>query len=444
MFDGLTQRLQNVFRKISGYSRLSESNIAEAVREVRLALLEADVNYKVVKDFIEGVKAKAIGQEALSKVLPGQQLIKIVHDQLVSLMGGAASRMDLSSSPAVIMLVGLQGSGKTTTAAKLARQLTKNGRNPILVPCDTKRAAAVEQLLALGRQLGETVFQPNNETDALKIAAKSVEYALDNRFDTVILDTAGRLHIDDELMNELRTMKKRLSPAEVLLVADAMTGQDAVNIAGTFDDALDITGAILTKLDGDARGGAALSIKAVTGKPIKFVGIGEKISDLEPFHPERMASRILGMGDVVTLVEKAQEVMDEEQAEKLQAKIRKHGLDLEDYLTQMQSVRRMGSLESVLRMVPGFNQLKNIAPAEKELKGVEAIIQSMTLMERRNPHILDGSRKRRIARGSGASVQDVNRLLKGYEQAKKMIKKMGRIQKGLMKMGGSKWRQLSD
>jgi len=439
MFDGLTARLQGVFRKIAGYTRLSESNIAEAVREVRLALLEADVNYKVVKDFIEGVKEKAVGREALRAVLPGQQLIKIVHDDLVELMGGVAREMDLSSSPAVIMLVGLQGSGKTTTAAKLARRFKKKGRNPLLVPCDTKRAAAVEQLLALGRQFGETVFEPGDGTDAVKIAANSVKYARDQGFDTVILDTAGRLHIDDELMNELRAMKKRLSPREVLLVADAMTGQDAVNIASAFDEVLDISGAILTKLDGDTRGGAALSIKAVSGKPIKFVGVGEKVDDLELFHPDRMATRILGMGDVVTLVEKAQEVMDQEQAEELQRKLRKHGLDLEDYLTQMQSVRKMGSLDSVLKMMPGFDQLKGLAPAEEELKRVEAIIQSMTPVERRNPRILDGSRKRRIATGSGTSVQEVNRLLKGFEQAKKVIKKMGKFQKGLMKVGGFSW-----
>lgn len=440
MFESLSGRLQSVFRKIAGYSRLSESNIAEAVREVRLALLEADVNYKVVKQFIESVKEKVLGQETLRGVLPGQQLIKIVHDELVSLMGGAVREMDLSSSPAVIMLVGLQGSGKTTTAAKLAKRIKKKGRSPLLVPCDTKRAAAVEQLLTLGRQLGETVYEPPENADAVKIAARSVEYAEGNHFDTVILDTAGRLHVDDELMNELRAMKQRLSPREVLLVADAMTGQDAVNIAGTFDDALDITGAILTKLDGDTRGGAALSIKAVTGKPIKFVGLGEKVDDLEPFHPDRMASRILGMGDVVTLVEKAQETLDQEEAEKLERKMRKHGLDLEDYLSQLQSIRKMGSLESVMSMLPGLEKLKGLAPTEKEVASIEAIIQSMTPMERRNPHVLDGSRKRRIATGSGTTVQEVNRLLKGLEQARKVMKKGGKVQKRLLRMGGVAWR----
>jgi len=440
VFESLSGRLQSVFRKIAGYSRLSESNIAEAVREVRLALLEADVNYKVVKQFIESVKEKVLGQETLRGVLPGQQLIKIVHDELVSLMGGAVREMDLSSSPAVIMLVGLQGSGKTTTAAKLAKRIKKKGRSPLLVPCDTKRAAAVEQLLTLGRQLGETVYEPPENADAVKIAARSVEYAEGNHFDTVILDTAGRLHVDDELMNELRAMKQRLSPREVLLVADAMTGQDAVNIAGTFDDALDITGAILTKLDGDTRGGAALSIKAVTGKPIKFVGLGEKVDDLEPFHPDRMASRILGMGDVVTLVEKAQETLDQEEAEKLERKMRKHGLDLEDYLSQLQSIRKMGSLESVMSMLPGLEKLKGLAPTEKEVASIEAIIQSMTPMERRNPHVLDGSRKRRIATGSGTTVQEVNRLLKGLEQARKVMKKGGKVQKRLLRMGGVAWR----
>jgi signal recognition particle subunit SRP54 len=440
VFEGLTQKFQSVFRKIAGYSRLSESNIAEAVRDVRLALLDADVNYKVVKDFIESVKEKALGQETLRGVLPGQQLVKIVYDELVNLMGGVVGEMDLSSSPAVIMLAGLQGSGKTTTAAKLARRFKSKGRNPLLVPCDTKRAAAVEQLVALGRQLGETVYEPGDDKDVVEIAVKAVEYARDKQFDTVVLDTAGRLHIDEELMNELRAMKERLSPREILLVADAMTGQDAVNIAKTFDEVLNITGAILTKLDGDTRGGAALSIRAVTGKPVKFVGIGEKVEDLELFHPDRMASRILGMGDVVSLVEKAEETLDEELAEKLERKMRTQGLDLEDYLTQMQSIRKMGSLESVLSMLPGFNQLKNIAPAEKEMNRVEAIIQSMTPMERRNPHVLDGSRKRRIAMGSGTTVQEVNRLLKGFEQARKLVRKMGKFQKGLMKMGGISWR----
>jgi len=440
MFEGLTERLQGVFRKIAGYTRLTESNIAEAVREVRLALLEADVNYKVVKDFIERVKEKAVGQEAIRAVLPGQQLIKIVHDELVTLMGGAAREMELSSSPAIVMLVGLQGSGKTTTAAKLARRLRKKGRAPLLVPCDTKRPAAIEQLLVLGRQLGEAVYEPPDASDAVSIACNSVEYAMHNYFDTVVLDTAGRLHIDDELMNELRAIKGRLSPGEVLLVADAMTGQDAVNIASAFNEILDITGAILTKLDGDTRGGAALSIKAVTGKPIKFVGIGEKVDDLEPFHPDRMASRILGMGDVVTLVEKAQEALDQQAAEKLQRKIRKHGLDLEDYLTQTQSIRKMGPIENVLKMIPGFDQLKGLAPAENELRRVEAIIQSMTPMERKNPHILDASRKRRVAKGSGTSVQEVNRLLKAFEQARKIINRMGKFQKGVMRMGGFSWR----
>jgi signal recognition particle subunit SRP54 len=440
MFEGLTARLQGAFRRIAGYTRLSESNIADAIREVRLALLEADVHYKVAKEFIEAVRQKAVGREALRAVLPGQQLIKIVHDELVSLMGGAPGEMDLSSSPAVVMLVGLQGSGKTTTAAKLARRLKRRGRRPILVPCDTKRAAAVEQLLTLGHQLGEAVHDPQGNTDALKIAAAAVEHARDNQFDTVILDTAGRLHIDDELMNELRSMKQRLSPREVLLVADAMTGQDAVNIATAFHDALGITGVILTKLDGDMRGGAALSIKAVTGKPIKFVGLGEKVDDLEIFYPDRMASRILGMGDVVTLVEKAQETIDQQQAEQLQQKMRRQGLDLEDYLCQMRSVRKMGSLESVLGMLPGLDKLKGVAPSENELRRIEAIILSMTPSERRNPHILDGSRKRRVAAGSGTSIQEINRLLKGFGQAKKIVKRMSKFQKGAMSMGGFSWR----
>jgi signal recognition particle subunit SRP54 len=440
MFEGLTAKFQGVFRKIAGYTRLSETNIADALRDVRLALLEADVNYRVVKSFIESVKERAVGREALRSVLPGQQLIKIVHDELVKLMGGKAEEMHLSSSPAVIMLVGLQGSGKTTTGAKLARRLRAKGRSPILVPCDTKRAAAVKQLTILGQQLGQEVYQPGAKTDAVRIAVEAVEHASNNRFDTVILDTAGRLHIDDDLMSELEAMKKHLSPGEVLLVADAMTGQDAVNIAISFDRMLLITGTVLTKLDGDTRGGAALSIKAVTGKPIKFVGIGEKADDLEIFHPDRMASRILGMGDVVTLVEKAEEAIDQQQAEELQRKMRRHGLNLEDYLSQMRSIRKMGSLDSLLGMIPGFDRLKGVAPAEKELNRIEAMIQSMTLTERRNPHILDGSRKTRIARGSGTSVQEINRLLKGFEQARKVIKRMGKFQKGLVSTGGFSWR----
>ena len=436
MFDSLSDRLQGVFRKISGHGKLSEANIADTMKEIRLALLEADVNYKVVKNFIAGVKEKSLGQEVLRSIKPSQQIVKIVHDEMVELMGSENAGLILSGQPAIIMLVGLQGAGKTTAAAKLAAQLRKKGRNPLMAACDVKRPAAIEQLKTLGRQLKIEVFSSDGEQNVVKIAAAAVEHSRKNHFDTLILDTAGRLHIDDELMGELEGIKTSLSPDEILLVADSMTGQDAVNIAEKFNELLDISGVLLTKLDGDTRGGAALSIRAVTGKPIKYAGIGEKISDLEPFYPDRLASRILGMGDVVTLVERAQDMVSEDDARKLEEKIRKHKLNLEDYLQQLQQIKSMGSLESIMSMLPGMGNMKNMAVDEKQLFRTEAIINSMTPGERRNPEVLNGSRRQRIAKGSGTTVQDVNRMLKGFDMAKKMMKNMGKMQKGMMKRIG--------
>ena len=439
MFEGLSSKLQNVFKKLTGYGKLSEKNIADAMREVRLALLEADVNYRVVKDFIKTVKERAVGQEVLRSIKPGQQIVKVVHDELVSLMGGSSRQLDLSAVPSTIVLVGLHGAGKTTTAGKLAGHLRKRGRNPLLAACDPKRPAAIEQLRVVGKQLNVPVFAREGEKNAVVIATDSVEYARENKFDTVILDTAGRLHIDDELMGELVGIKSKIRPQEILLVADAMTGQDAVNMAEKFDSLLQISGIILTKLDGDTRGGAALSMRAVTGKPIKFVGVGEKLSEIEAFHPDRMASRILGMGDILTLVEKAQEQISEEEARKLEEKIRKHSLNLEDYLMQLQQVKQMGSFDSILKMIPGMSQLKGLHVDERELAHVEAIIRSMTPEERRRPEILNASRRSRIAHGSGTSVQAVNKLLKGFDQAKKMMKNMSKLQKGMLRLGGFKW-----
>jgi len=436
MFEGLSTRLQGVFKKLTGYGKLTEKNIADAMREVRLALLEADVNFRVVKDFIQTVKEKAVGAEILKSIKPGQQIVKVVHDEMVRLMGGSSQKLDLSASPSVIALVGLQGSGKTTTAGKLASHLRKKGRHPLLVACDPKRPAAIEQLRVVGKQLGIPVFADENETDAVRIAAGSLKYADEGHFDIIILDTAGRLHVDNELMGELQGIKSSLNPQEILLVADAMTGQDAVNIAEKFDSLLQIDGTILTKLDGDTRGGAALSIRAVTGKPIKFVGVGEKLGDIEPFHPDRMASRILGMGDVLTLVEKVEEQVTDEQAKKLEEKIRKQTLNLEDYLGQLQQLKKMGSLDSLLKMMPGMGQLKGLQVDESELGKIEAIIRSMTPEERRRPEILNASRRNRIAKGSGTPVQAVNKLLKGFEQAKKMMKNMSKMQKGMLKLGG--------
>ncbi|NDY41452.1 signal recognition particle protein [Dissulfurirhabdus thermomarina] len=429
MFDNLSDRLESVFKRLKGYGRLSEDNIQEGLREVRLALLEADVNFRVVKDFVARVRERAVGREVMESLTPAQQVVKIVHDELVALLGGRNRQLDLSGrQPAVLLLVGLQGSGKTTTAAKLARWLLSKGRAPYLVPADVYRPAAVEQLRVLGERIGVPVHPTDTSRPPVETAREAVARAGLQGLDTVIVDTAGRLHVDEALMGELRDLKARLEPQEILLVADAMTGQDAVNIAGKFDADLSLTGVILTKVEGDARGGAALSIQAVTGTPIKFVGVGEKLDQLEPFHPERIADRILGMGDVLTLIEKAQATMDRRRAQELQEKLRKDAFTLEDFRDQLRQLRRMGSLEQVLSMIPGLGaqlkKAKGLMPDERELVRVEAIIDSMTPAERRNYRVINGSRRRRIARGSGTTVQDVNRLLKNYAQMAKMFKKM--------------------
>lgn len=424
-FEGLSDRLQDIFRKLRGKGKITEEDVKVAMREVRLALLEADVNFKVVKDFVDRVKGRAVGQEVLGSLTPGQQIVKIVHDEMTALMGGTESKLNLSSKPpTVIMAVGLQGAGKTTTVAKLAKTLTKQGRRPLLVACDIYRPAAIKQLQVLGEQTGVPVFSMGQQ-NPVNIARASLEHARTNNRDIVILDTAGRLHINEELMNELTNIKEQVNPDEILLVVDAMTGQDAVTVAESFHAQLGLTGVILTKLDGDTRGGAALSVKAVTGCPIKFVGMGEKLDALEPFHPDRMASRILGMGDILSLVEKAQASFDQEKAREMERKIRKQEFTLEDFLQQMQQMRSMGPLEDLLGMIPGMSkQMKDLKGQvdEKELSRIEAIIQSMTPAERRDPSIINGSRKKRIAKGSGTRVQDVNRLLKQFEDSRKLMK----------------------
>ncbi len=428
MFDNLSGRLNSVFKHLKGYGKLSEKNIQEGLREVRLALLEADVNYKVVKNFIARVKERAVGQEVMESLTPAQQVVKIVHEELITLIGGYNQRLDLSGrQPAVILLVGLQGSGKTTTAAKLARWLRSKGRRPYLVSVDVYRPAAIEQLKVLGDQLKIDVYPSDPSVSPAEIARLAVARADASHLDTVILDTAGRLHIDEPLMDELKDIKAVASPQEVLLVADAMTGQDAVHIAQKFDQDLSITGVVLTKLEGDARGGAALSIQAVTGKPIKLAGVGEKLDALEPFHPDRIANRILGMGDVLSLIEKAQDTIDKKKALELRDKLEKDTFTLEDFRDQLKRIRKMGSLEQIISMIPGFNkikQLKGFVPDEKELIRVEAIINSMTPQERRHYIIINASRRKRIAKGSGTATQDVNRLLKNYAAMNKMLKKM--------------------
>jgi signal recognition particle subunit SRP54 len=426
MFDSLTEKLGSVFKKLRGHGRLSEQNINEALKEIRLVLLEADVNFKVVKDFIERIRARAVGHEVLESLTPAQQVVKIVHEELISLMGGANTGLALSFKPPIpFMLVGLQGSGKTTSAAKLGKFLKDKGRKPFLVPADVRRPAAIEQLKKLGEQLGIPVFDPDPKESPLKICQKALNWVEGEGGDILIIDTAGRLHIDEALMKELEDIKGAVNPREILLVADAMTGQDAVNVAKKFNETLDLHGVILTKLDGDARGGAALSIKSVTGKPIKFIGVGEKLDALELFHPDRMASRILGMGDVLSLIEKAQESIDAKKAQELERKLLKDKFSLEDFLEQLQQIKKMGSIEQILSMIPGMGRMKlpaNLQGSEKELVKVEAIIRSMTREERRGPEILNGSRRLRIAKGSGTSVQDVNQLLKQYLQTKKMIR----------------------
>ncbi|PIP36040.1 MAG: signal recognition particle protein [Desulfobacterales bacterium CG07_land_8_20_14_0_80_52_14] len=430
MFNNLSEKLNSIFKKLKGHGKLTEKNIEEGLKEVRVALLEADVHYKVVKQLIAGIKSRAIGQEVMASLTPGQQVIKIVNDELSALMGATHEDLRLTGpSPGTIMLVGLQGSGKTTTAGKLSVLLRKKGRKPYLVPADVYRPAAIDQLQKLGYQLKVPVFSSSAEMDPVEICREARIAGLKEGCDTLILDTAGRLHIDVPLMEELKRIKEAMKPSEILLVADAMTGQDAVNIAQAFNEALDIGGVILTKMDGDARGGAAISIKAVTQKPIKFIGVGEKLNALEPFHPDRMASRILGMGDVLTMIEKAQSVMDEKQAVELEKKLRKNQFTLEDFRDQLVQVRKMGSMADILGMIPGMGvnkHMKNLSVDEKELVRVEAIINSMTPQERRQYILINGSRRKRIANGSGTSVQDVNRLLKNYAQILKMMKKINK------------------
>ncbi|HPU29642.1 MAG TPA: signal recognition particle protein [Syntrophorhabdaceae bacterium] len=430
MFERLQERLEETFKKLRGYGKLTEDNIKDSLREVRIALLEADVNYKVAKDFLEKIKEKALGKEVLTSITPGQQFVKIVYDELCELLGKTNVPLSISGPPPVsILLVGLQGSGKTTTAGKLALFLRKKGRKPLLVPSDIYRPAAIDQLKKIGSQINIPTFSVDNIKDPVTICIEAKAFAAKNGLDTLIVDTAGRLHINEEMIEELVNQKKILNPKETLLVIDAMTGQDAVSIAKTFHERLGIDGLILTKLDGDTRGGAALSIRAVTGRPIKLVGIGEKLDAIEPFHPERMASRILGMGDVLSLVEKAQEVFDEKKALELEKKIRKDEFTLEDFREQIKQMKKLGSLESIISMFPGLNKLKgaiNFTEAEKDIKKMEAIINSMTKKERLYPHIIDGSRRLRISKGSGTKVQDVNELLRKYAEAKKMIKKFSK------------------
>ena len=440
MFESLSDKLDLIFKKLRGQGVMTEENIKEALREVRLVLLEADVNFKVVKDFIEKVRERAIGSQVLQSLTPGQQVIKIVHDELVSLMGGGADNsLDLAAKPPLaIMMVGLQGAGKTTTCGKLARYLKGERRRPLLVPADVYRPAAIEQLKTLGRQLSLEVFDAKADQDPVDICREALKYAGLSGFDTVIFDTAGRHQIDDYLMNELVRIKEEVQPREILFVADAMTGQEAVNVAGGFNERLDITGVVLTKLDGDAKGGAALSIKAVTGKPVKFVGLGEKLDALEVFHADRLVSRILGMGDVLSLVEKAHAVFDEKEAARLQQKLKKSQFDLEDFKNQLQQIKKMGSIESLMGMIPGMGkmmkQMQGAQPGEKDLKRIEAIIDSMTRVERANHTIINGSRRLRIAKGSGTTVQEVNQLLKRFAEAQRMMKQLQKLgPKGLMK-----------
>lgn len=446
IFESLSDRLQATFKKLRGHGKLTEDDVNEAMREVRMALLEADVNFKVVKQFIKTVKERAIGQDILETLTPAQVVIKIVDEELTKLMGGTQSRLNISPKPpTVIMMVGLQGAGKTTSAGKLGLALKKQGKRPLLVAADIYRPAAITQLQVLGKQLDIPVFSMEQGTDAVTIAKSSIGYSQSHACDVVIIDTAGRLQIDEKLMQELRDIKSEVHPHEILLVVDAMTGQESVNVAQAFNDALGLDGVVMTKLDGDARGGAALSVKAVTGVPIKFIGLGEKLEPLEPFHPDRMASRILGMGDVLSLVEKAQATFDMEEAKKMEKKLRKDEFTLDDFLAQMQQVKKLGSLDNILGLIPGMGGLKKQLAGQdidldgKEMRRIEAIIKSMTPKERANITIINGSRRKRIAMGSGTRVQDVNKLLKQFGEMKKMMKKMKKMQKGkkgLPNLGG--------
>ena len=434
-FEGLSAKLQEVTRKLRGKARITESDLKEMLREVKLALLEADVNYAIVKEFINTIQEKALGQDVLKSLTPGQQVIKIVKDELVELLGGTESKINFTPNPpTIIMLVGLQGSGKTTTAGKLANLLRKQGKKPLLVACDVYRPAAIKQLQVVGGQLNIPVYANENSKDVVKIARQAIDVAISKLNDVVILDTAGRLHIDEELMNELKNVKANVKPHEILLVVDSMTGQDAVNVAKAFNEALGIDGVVLTKLDGDTRGGAAISVKKITGRPIKFAATGEKLSDIEVFYPERMASRILGMGDVLSIIEKAEEAIDIEEAEKLEKQLKKKkDLDLDDYLTQLRQIKKMGSFSSLLKMIPGMNQLKDVKVDDKEFIRIEAMISSMTKEERQNPKLLNGNRRLRIARGSGTSVQEINKFMKSFEMTQKMMRQM-KDKKNMKKM----------
>ena len=441
VFEGLSEKLQNIVKKMKGSARVTEKDVKAMMREIKLALLEADVSFKVVKDFINSITERAVGQEVLESLTPGQQVVKIVHEELIRLMGSVPAKITYSSAPpSVYMMVGLQGSGKTTTTGKLANCLRKEGKRPLLVACDVYRPAAVKQLQVVGGQLDIPVFEMGTGADPVEIARKAVDHAKSMQFDVVIIDTAGRLHVDEELMDELKRLKETVRPHEILLVVDAMTGQDAVNVATSFNEKLGVDGIILTKLDGDTRGGAALSTRAVTGKPIKFAGLGEKLNDLEPFYPDRMASRILGMGDVLSLIEKAQTAFDEKQAIELEKKMRTASFTLDDFLDQVQQLKKMGPINQLLGMLPGLDAkaLKGANLDEKQFARTVAIVQSMTKQERNNPSILNASRRTRIAEGSGTSVAEVNRLIKQFEDMKKLMKSLsGSKGKKLMKgMGG--------
>ena len=440
MFENLSDKLNLAFKKLRGHGKLSPENIKSGLREVRLALLEADVHYKVTKDFIASVRDRAVGQDVLDSLTPGQQVVKIVYDEMTKLMGETSKELNINGPrPIIIMLTGLQGSGKTTTAGKLAILLRNKGRKPYLVPADVYRPAAIHQLKKLGSDLDVPVYPSESEQNPVDICRDAVIKCRETGADVLILDTAGRLHVDERLMEELKNIKAAVHPAEILFVADAMTGQDAVNVAKKFDDDLDVSGVVLTKMDGDARGGAALSIQTVVGKPIKLVGMGEKLEDLEVFHPDRMASRILGMGDVLSLAEKAQEIMDQKQAADLQKKIRKDSFTLEDFRDQLAQVKKLGSLEQIMEMIPGMGKLKhmrNMQEEEGELKKTEAIIDSMTKQERQDHNVINASRRRRIAMGSGTTVQDVNKLLKNFNQTRKMLRKVTKGgMKGLLRGG---------
>jgi signal recognition particle subunit SRP54 len=439
MFDSLSSKLQNAFKNLRGLGKISEANASDALREVRMALLEADVNFKVARDFIERVKTKALGAEVIQSIQPGQQIVKIISDELVELLGSQNAALNLSGSPSCILMVGLHGSGKTTSSGKLARLLHKQGRAPLLVAADVYRPAAMDQLETLGKQLEVPVFMKRGETDVLKIAREAMDFAKANNRNVLIFDTAGRLQIDEPLVQELVRLRDLVKPQEILLVLDAATGQEAVNVATHFDQALQITGSILTKLDGDARGGAALSMKAVTGKPIKFVGVGEKLDEFEAFHPERMASRILGMGDVVSLVEKAAEAVNEDDLKRMEEKMRKGEFTLEDFLDQLRAMKKLGPLENLVKMMPGgMEAMKgaDLTRQEKEFKHMEAMICGMTPQERRSPQILNAKRRIRIAKGSGVSVTELNTMLNKFTQMQQMMKKMGKFSKMMAKMGG--------